>query len=111
MGPRRVVGAAAIAVALAGCQTTQTSGLDGQWASDDGVFLATFNEGRFSSRLNSTGEVVAEGSYLAGADGLQLTWLSIVTNETRTAVCRYVSARQLSCQPRGANPFTMTKLA
>ncbi len=102
--------AALAAIAVAGCQTAG-GGVDGRWASDDGVFVATFSDGSFTSRLTSTNEVVAKGSYMSSADGLQLTWLSIVTNEQRSAVCRFVSGNQLACQPRGAQPFSMSRIA
>ena len=60
---------------LAGCQMTQTAGpagspLDGNWASSDGIFVATFQNNSFSSRDARTGAVLAQGSYaLQGRPG------------------------------------------
>lgn len=99
-----------LAGVLAGCQTAGRT-VDGRWASDDGVFVATFSNGAFTSRLTDTGDVVAEGRYMRAADGLQLTWLSIVTGEQRSAVCRFQEPGRLACQPRNAAPFSMTRVA
>lgn len=98
-------------VALAGCQGMGTGGIEGRWASEDGVSITTFEDGRFSTRVTSTNEVVAEGNYTPAADGLQLTWFSVVAGEQRSAVCRYDSPRRLTCEPRGGDPFSMRRLA
>lgn len=97
-------------LAIAGCQTSFQDPLSGRWAADDGVFVATFSGGAFTSRLTTTEEVVAEGSYRPTASGVDLSWLSIATNQQRSAVCTFIAANRLSCQPAGAQPFTMTKV-
>jgi hypothetical protein len=104
----------AIGLVLAGCQSLGTGGdsVDGNWASDDGVFVATFRGGAFSSRLTSTGEtVVADGRYTRGGDGLTLAWTSIAANERRSAACRFVTTRQLACTPSVGQTFTMSRVS
>lgn len=104
----------AVGLMLAGCQGVGMGGdnLEGSWASDDGVFVATFRNGAFSSRLTSTGEtVVADGRYTRGANGLTLAWTSIAANERRSADCRFVTTRQLSCAPSVGQAFTMTRVS
>ncbi|MEO1088475.1 MAG: hypothetical protein AAFY88_29940, partial [Acidobacteriota bacterium] len=80
------------------------------WASDDGVFVATFRNGSFTSRLVSTGDtVVADGRYTSTAGGLNLAWTSIAANERRTAQCTLVAQSQLSCVPNVGQRFTMSR--
>ncbi|MEM8855059.1 MAG: hypothetical protein AAGD34_15250 [Pseudomonadota bacterium] len=100
-------------IALAGCQSAGIGGprLDGNWASDDGVFVATFRDGAFSSRLTGTGEtVVADGRYQRADGGVALSWTSIAANEARSARCTFLNRTQLSCTPSAGQTFTMTKV-
>ncbi|UOM33804.1 hypothetical protein [Acuticoccus sp. I52.16.1] len=101
-----------LAVSLAGCVTgSGGSSIDGNWGSDDGVFIATFQNGAFTSRLTGTGEtVVADGRYVRTGAGLRLNWTSIAANEARTAECTLITTRQLSCAPSVGQPFTMTRV-
>lgn len=101
-----------LALGLSACQFGATGEpVEGSWASDDGVFVARFEEGAFTSRLTSTGEtVVADGRYARGADGLRLSWTSIALNEARSADCRFVAVHTLSCTPSVGQTFTMTRI-
>lgn len=105
----------AVAVVLAGCQGTRLTNTDavaGNWASDDGVFVANFANGAFSSRLTGTGEtVVADGRYDPTGTGVTLTWTSIAANERRSASCSFATRSQLRCAPSVGAPFTMTRVA
>lgn len=104
----------ALVVFLAACQGARlhANTIDGNWASDDGVFVATFNNGAFSSRLTGTGEtVVADGRYERTSGGFELRWVSIVANEGRAASCRFVGASRVQCSPSAGAPFTMTRVA
>ena len=105
---------AALAVALIGCQSARFGGggVDGNWASDDGVFVATFNNGAFTSRLTTTGEtVVADGRYASTGNGLTLAWTSITLNERRSADCSFITTTRLNCAPSVGQPFTMTRVS
>lgn len=106
-----MIGAAT--VALAGCVSlTPRPSVDGNWASDDGVFVATFRGGAFTSRLTGTGEtVVADGRYARTPNGLNLSWTSIAANEQRGANCVLTAPRRLACAPTVGEPFTMTRIA
>ncbi|MBJ3778887.1 hypothetical protein [Acuticoccus mangrovi] len=96
---------------IAGCQSTSRDTLEGSWASDDGVFVATFDNGAFNSRLTGTGEtVVADGRYQRDATGLALSWTSIVANERRAAACQFVASNKLTCTPSVGQPFSMTRV-
>ncbi len=37
--------------------------MDGTWSSNDGVFVATFEDGTFTSRFTRTNEILAQGTY------------------------------------------------
>ena len=97
---------------MAGCQSARmVNPVDGRWASDDGVFVARFDAGAFTSRLSGTGEtVVADGRYQREGGGLRLEWTSIAADERRTADCRFIAANRLACAPSVGTDFTMTKV-
>ncbi len=106
--------AACLALGLAACQSTQPAGepVEGNWAADDGSFIATFNQGVFSSRLIATGEtVISDGRYTRGNEGFSLTWVSLATNEARSATCTFTAATKIACTPSVGTQFTMTRVA
>jgi len=102
----------AVVLLVAGCQSARfASPVEGRWASDDGVFVATFDNGAFTSRLTGTGEtVVADGRYARRGDALTLEWTSIAANERRAAECSFVASNRLSCVPNVGTRFTMTRV-
>ncbi len=100
------------AAALAGCQSPRGPAeiVEGSWVSDDGVFVATFADGAFSSRHRANGDVlVADGRYASTGSGLALTWTSIVTNEVRTADCTLGTENQITCRPSVGAVFSMSR--
>lgn len=109
---RAIVITLGLAALLAGCVSGGSSStIDGNWASDDGIFIATFQTGAFTSRLTGTGEVVvADGRYTRTQSTVSLSWTSIAANEARAATCTFLSSRQLSCTPSAGQPFTMTRV-
>ncbi|MCF3936306.1 hypothetical protein L1787_23205 [Acuticoccus sp. M5D2P5] len=109
---RAILTSCIVALGLAGCQMGGGGQpIEGNWASDDGVFIATFQNGAFSSRLTGTGEtVVADGRYGRGTGGIQLEWTSIALNERRSAECTFLAPQRLSCAPSVGQTFTMTKV-
>jgi hypothetical protein len=111
-GAVRILAACLVCLVLAACQSARFGNpVDGNWASDDGVFVATFRDGAFTSRLTGTGEtVVADGRYTRTDQGLLLEWTSIAANEQRSARCRFTDSDRLSCRPSTGQPFTMTRV-
>ena len=109
------LGVAMLAAMLAGCQSTGGFGgpaIDGSWASDDGVFVARFSEGQFSSTLTSTGELATgDGRYTRSGSVVELSWISRATNERRLATCSFVTQSQLSCTPSVGTPFSLSRIA
>lgn len=101
------------AVLLAGCLSQSArSSVEGSWASNDGVFVASFDNGAFTSRLTGTGEVVvADGRYQLSRSGVQLSWTSIAANEHRAAACAFQTPSVLTCTPSVGEPFSMTRVA
>ena len=102
------VRAALLAAVLASaCQSYETqpqrTAIDGRWASVDGIFVADFRFGTFTSRFAQTDEILARGSYtISGAD-IALTWLSVQAQERRSAICTFTSATTVQCtQPDGS---------
>ncbi|MEM0907677.1 MAG: hypothetical protein AAGJ94_09960 [Pseudomonadota bacterium] len=108
----RVLIFAVLGVALIGCQSARFgSGVDGQWSADDGSFVATFDNGAFTSRLTSTGEtVVFDGRYSSTGNGLALAWTSVGANERRSADCTFSARNRLSCVPSVGTAFSLTKV-
>ena len=108
----RSFAAAIIALAgLAACQTapTRTSAMNGNWASADGIFVANFSEGRFTSQDPKTGKVLAEGAYTTEGDRVQMNWQSTATKQQRSATCSFTGANSVTCDQPGAGPFTLTR--
>lgn len=108
----RILLVCAVMLAVAGCQSARFANpLEGRWASDDGVFIATFDDGAFTSRLTGTGEtVVADGRYARSEGEIVLEWTSIAANERRAARCRFIASNQLACIPTVGGQFTMTRV-
>jgi len=103
--------AAALAVTLVGCQSARFGGgVDGTWATDDGVLVSTFANGAFTSRVTTTGEtVVQDGRYSRSGNTLTLAWTSLIANERRSAECNVLSPRQMACTPSVGTPFNLTR--
>lgn len=118
----RTAGLAALlsALAIGACQsyTVQqpqqlqpTTAMDGRWASSDGVFIATFERGNFTSRFIQTNEVLAQGTYTVAGDSVSLRWLSVQAQQQRSAACTFISADTVSCQQQGGGSFNLTRSA
>lgn len=84
--------------------------MEGRWASTDGIFVASFNNGNFTSIDAKTDAVLAEGSYTVSGQQVQMNWLSTGTGERRSATCSFSGGRsQVSCvQPSGGS-FTLRR--
>ena len=98
---------------LAACQSTSGGGgmmsMAGNWASADGIFVASFNGGHFTSRDAKTSKILAEGRYSEAAGGVQMDWTSSTTAQQHTASCRFSSQDQVTCSQVGASPFVLTR--
>jgi hypothetical protein len=100
---------------LAACQMLQPvargSRMDGQWASSDGVFIASFRGGQFTSRFTRTNEVLAQGTYSVVGDQVAMQWLSIATQQQRSATCTFAGAATVRCNQAGGGSFELTRTA
>lgn len=108
---RVIIIIAALATALAGCQSARLGGgIDGTWATQDGVLVSTFSNGAFTSRVTTTGETVVEdGRYSRSGETLSLAWTSLIANERRSAECTVLSNTQMTCTPSAGPPFTLNR--
>ena len=120
-----VIGAlAASALLLAACQTGPTqvgargmggaaapasTPMDGSWASTDGVFVASFKGGNFTSRFTRTNEVLAQGSYSVSGDAVTMQWLSVATQQERSASCTMSGEDKVHCEQAGGGGFDLTR--
>ena len=98
---------------LAACQSmgggdTKMS-MAGNWASADGIFVASFNSGHFTSRDTKTSKVLAEGRYTEASGGVQMDWVSSTTAQQHTATCSFTGGDQVTCSQVGAGPFVLTR--
>lgn len=100
----------AASLAAAACQTmVGGNDLAGRWASTNGVFVASFADGRFTSRFTKTNEVLAEGTYRTAGGGVTLDWLSVATQQRRSAACRFAAPDRLRCDQPGATSFELRR--
>ncbi len=103
------------AVLLAGCLSTQQapSGtvMDGSWASSDGVFTASFGGGNFTSRFVKTNEVLAQGTYTVTGGQVAMQWLSVATQQQRSASCAFSGSNVVRCDQPGGGGFELRRTA
>lgn len=104
------------AALLAGCQTAPVArgpAIEGNWASSDGIFVASFAGGQFNSRSASTNApLVTGGRYAMLPDGrLQLNWMSIQARQERAAFCQVAGPNVLACEQVGGSAFTLNRVA
>lgn len=102
---------------IAGCQPDEKidpraggGGLQGSWASADGIFTANFNNGSFIATANDTGSVISEGSYIAVAfNQVNLKWNGKVTGSQNSATCARPDVTSLNCTDAAGRSFTLIK--
>jgi hypothetical protein len=103
-----------------GCQTvdsmqtgmvTGATGMDGTWTSNDGVFVATFQGGNFTSRFTQTNEILAQGTYTVTGNTANLVWISVATQQQRSATCTMTAPDTASCTQDGGGSFDLRRSA
>lgn len=118
MIPRSTRFAALLGALLAGaCQTYDTrpmslpgtTPMDGIWASTDGVFVASFDRGSFTSRFTATNEVLAQGTYSVAGSMVTMQWISVATQQRRSASCSINSADNVTCNQDGGGHFELRR--
>jgi hypothetical protein len=103
--------------ALAGCQTAYQATplargpMDGNWASTDGVFVASFQDGRFTSRFTKTNEILAQGTYTVAGSNVSMQWISVQAQQQRSANCSITSASTVACTQAGGGAFNLQRTA
>ena len=100
---------------LAGCLSTEQAprgtAMDGTWASSDGVFAATFQGGNFTSRFIKTNEVLANGTYTVTGSQVSMRWLSVATQQQRSASCAFTGTNEVRCDQAGGGGFELRRTA
>ena len=109
-------GLALAVILLAACQTNQPaprvmSAMDGNWASTDGVFVATFQGGRFTSRFTQTNEVLAQGTYSVTGGNVSMQWVSVQAQQQRAANCAFTGTDSVACTQTGGGSFQLNRSA
>ena len=90
--------------------TSQSAGMEGSWASSDGIFVAGFSGGQFTSRARQNNAVLAQGTYSVRGDVVQMDWVSVSTQQQRSATCSFIGPRRVLCQQPGATSFELTRV-
>jgi hypothetical protein len=103
------------AILLAGCLSTEQApsgtAMDGSWASSDGVFRASFGGGNFTSRFTKTNEVLAQGTYTVTGGQVAMQWLSVATQQQRSANCAFTGSNVVRCDQAGGGGFELRRTA
>jgi hypothetical protein len=113
---RSTKGAFALAtLLLAACQSyapsaPRATAMDGQWASTDGVFVATFQRGTFTSRFTQTNEILAQGTYTVTGPTVSMQWMSVQAQQQRSASCTFTGADTVSCSQAGGGAFDLRRV-
>ncbi len=109
-----------LSLGLSACQTKDSKidplagggGLAGGWVSADNVFSAQFDNGRFTSTANDTGEVLSEGSYIVvSASEIRLKWSGRLSGKDNSANCQRQGPDLLTCTDLAGKSFTLRKKA
>ena len=107
-----------VALLLAACQTYSQSPavqastpMDGNWASSDGVFVATFQGGRFTSRFTQTNEILAQGAYTVNGANVTMQWVSVQAQQQRSANCSFTGTNSVACTQTGGGSFELNRSA
>jgi hypothetical protein len=85
--------------------------MDGSWSSNDGVFVATFAAGNFTSRFTQTNEVLAQGTYTVSGNTVTMQWMSVQTQQQRSATCTIMAPDSVSCSQAGGGRFDLKRSA
>jgi hypothetical protein len=85
--------------------------MDGSWSSNDGVFVATFAAGNFTSRFTQTNEVLAQGTYSVAGNTVTMQWMSVQTQQQRSATCIITAPDSVSCSQQGGGNFDLKRSA
>jgi hypothetical protein len=83
--------------------------MDGVWSSTDGVFIASFQSGNFTSRFTSTNEILAQGSYSVAGNIVSMQWMSVATQQRRSATCTIDTPDNVSCNQDGGGRFQLSR--
>ena len=86
-----------------------TTPMDGVWASTDGVFVATFGRGSFTSRFTATNEVLAQGTYSVAGSTVTMQWISVATQQRRSANCMIGAGESVTCNQDGGGHFELRR--
>jgi len=105
------------ALLVGACQTYDTgpvslpvsTPMDGVWASTDGVFIASFGRGNFTSRFTATNEVLAQGTYTVAGSTVTMQWISVATQQRRSASCTINSPDSVACNQDGGGRFELRR--
>ncbi len=121
------VGSVALVLALAGCQAVgpmpqrqaslpavqaplATPGLEGEWASTDGVAISRFSGGRFETIATDTGNRLSEGTYIdRGQGSVEISMTSLIRQTTSRVNCRLSVPGQLNCTGETGNQFSLIR--
>ena len=113
--------AAAMAIAVAGCETSGPSsspmasaprGVEGSWIDAQGTGLSSLQGGRFQTVATDTGQKLADGSYsMTGAASIQINGTSLIRQSPISFNCLLVSPNQLNCTSASGQNFVLTRRA
>lgn len=114
------LGALAVALAVAGCQSSvapprgaglqPSGGVEGDWVDSDGVYIARFAGGTFVSVATDTGNRLAEGTYQRrDAQTIEITMLSLIRQQQTSVNCALVSPTQLNCTNSAGQNFVLLR--
>ena len=89
----------------------ERTALDGQWRSSDGIFVASFQGGQFTSTDARTNAVLAQGSYTVSGNTANLSWISAQRQQQFSAVCTLTSPNAVHCEQAGTTGFDLRRTA
>lgn len=87
--------------------------VEGNWASQDGIAIATFQNGAFTNRAVDTGQAFTSGGRYSytGSNQVAINYTSLVSNRQAAVNCLVVSPSQMNCTNASGAQFSLVRRA
>jgi hypothetical protein len=94
-----------------GSSDLAATSLKGSWVSTDGVFVAKFQGGTFTSKRTQNNTLLARGTFSTSGNEVRIRWASLTTNELMSATCTLSSSSTMRCAQAGIGGIDLVKPA
>lgn len=99
-----------VAGCVSGVPRSAESTVEGRWSDSQGVSISTFDNGRFVTVANDTGNRLSEGTYrFSNSSTVDISMRSLVRETNVQVTCNMVAQNQLNCTNTQGQNFVLTR--